>query len=170
MYDLNCSKKERTRRVYKSAKYSGLFSGLLIIMVAVTFKYDTQNCPLYLNWLKGQFLLEAVGVLRELCVLLVFKFAENPKPVDLQMGLFQVLVIWSFALAWAVYGTCNQTECDSEAVARVQLVYIYIDFFIVFFYAMIVPKIMYQSCIILYKRIYLSMLKYSTRVRKETWQ
>jgi hypothetical protein len=35
------------------------------------------------------------------------------------MGLFQVLVIWSFALAWAVYGARNQTECDSEAVARV---------------------------------------------------
>ena len=107
-------------------------------------------------------------------MLLAFRKAEDPNKLDIILSLCQVLVLWTLFSGWGIFGLTliynpDTYECAKENTAyfdlrRTAIVMIFMDFFILFFNIMIIPKVIRAGCFIAYQRFYIIMLARSERV------
>lgn len=157
--------------------YLGAQVIFFIIMVGITasYQYADANCaldsngPILLtNWLIGQFILDFLFILRESAIIYTFKKCLDPKRVELYISFFQVFVLWSLTLGWAIFGAINYNnpqwnDCQDIHVANLQKVtgiYIWLDFAVVFFCSMILPKVCCALCSIVKRKCARRLSKY----------
>ena len=132
------------------------------------------------NWTVVQLALDLVGLIKEITLILTFKYAENPKRNEIFISLFNICLIWNLACFWAIYGCtfyfsdiwgdCFENEQAAGVLSKIFIAMLILDFGILFFNLLLFPLILRAVCLVCYQRIYVSCIeKTRSKVKKSIY-
>jgi len=79
--------------------------------------------------------------------MVIFHKSVNPKKLDIIISIVQMVLIWGFTFAWAVFGLVNLNrqawetcdEPDLDDIKKIASILLIIDFLVIFFCSLIAP-------------------------------
>lgn len=108
------------------------------------------------SWICVQIILEVFYTARAFTLFYVYKRSFNPKRMELYLHLVQIYGLWAFTTGWTLYGIVlyNKHIENHAALLTVMWFMLFYNFFTVFFFILMMPKVLTITFLSIKARIY----------------